>query len=113
MAALGGMVFVMNSQTVQPTVWGTNFTFTIWTVLLLGGATTVLGPIVGGIVFFALFAFIQKVLEGMVALHWLGTLSIPQVGQIRLILVGLALMLLVIFRPQGLFGNKKETLFNG
>ena len=82
-------------------------------MLLLGGATTVLGPIAGGVVFFTLFAFIQKVLEGLVAIHWMGSLTIPQVGQIRLILVGLALMLLVIFRPQGLFGNKKETLFNG
>jgi branched-chain amino acid transport system permease protein len=27
-------------------------------------------------------------------------------------LVGLALMLLVIFRPQGIFGNKKELSFS-
>jgi branched-chain amino acid transport system permease protein len=27
-------------------------------------------------------------------------------------LVGLGLMLLVIFRPQGIFGNKKELYFN-
>ncbi|MFM1956849.1 MAG: hypothetical protein RLZ41_248, partial [Actinomycetota bacterium] len=31
----------------------------------------------------------------------------------RYLLVGLVLMLLVIFRPQGLFGNKKEMQFNG
>ena len=30
------------------------------------------------------------------------------VGQIRFMLVGLALMLLVIFRPQGIFGDKRE-----
>jgi neutral amino acid transport system permease protein len=30
------------------------------------------------------------------------------VGAIRLILVGLGLMLLVIFRPQGIFGDKRE-----
>ncbi|MDF2664251.1 MAG: branched-chain amino acid transporter permease, partial [Microbacterium sp.] len=28
------------------------------------------------------------------------------------ILVGIGLMLLVIFRPQGIFGNKKELSFN-
>jgi branched-chain amino acid transport system permease protein len=35
------------------------------------------------------------------------------VAQSRFILIGLSLMLLVIFRPQGLFGNKKELQFNG
>ena len=32
-------------------------------------------------------------------------------GQLRFILVGVALMLLVIFRPQGILGNKKELTF--
>jgi branched-chain amino acid transport system permease protein len=31
-----------------------------------------------------------------------------QVGQVRFMLVGLGLALLMIFRPQGLFGNKQE-----
>ena len=30
---------------------------------------------------------------------------------LRYILVGIALMLLMIFRPQGVFGNKKELAF--
>ena len=34
-----------------------------------------------------------------------------QAGQLRYILVGVALMLLMIFRPQGVFGNKKELAF--
>jgi branched-chain amino acid transport system permease protein len=84
-----------------------------WTILLLGGAATILGPIVGGMVFFALLMFIQNILEGLVNLGLLPFLDIAQVGQIRYLLVGLVLMLLVIFRPQGLFGNKKEMQFNG
>jgi branched-chain amino acid transport system permease protein len=31
-----------------------------------------------------------------------------QVGQVQFMLVGLGLMLLMIFRPQGIFGDKKE-----
>jgi branched-chain amino acid transport system permease protein len=113
LASLGGMIFVMSSQTNQPSTWGTNFTFMIWTILLLGGAATILGPIVGGMVFFALLMFLQNILEGLVNLGLLPFLDIAQVGQIRFLLVGLVLMLLVIFRPQGLFGNKKEMQFNG
>jgi len=112
-AAFGGMIFVMSSQTNQPTNWGTNFTFITWTILLLGGAATILGPIVGGMVFFALLMFLQNILEGLVNLGLLPFLDIAQVGQIRYLLVGLVLMLLVIFRPQGIFGNKKEMQFNG
>ena len=35
-------------------------------------------------------------------------MNVNQVGIIRQILVGLMLMALMIFRPQGLFGDKKE-----
>jgi branched-chain amino acid transport system permease protein len=31
-----------------------------------------------------------------------------QVGQFRFMLVGLLLMLLMIFRPQGIFGDRRE-----
>jgi branched-chain amino acid transport system permease protein len=38
-------------------------------------------------------------------------MSSIQAGTVRFILVGVALMLLVIFMPQGLLGNKKELTF--
>ena len=41
----------------------------------------------------------------------LGWMTSTQSGQIRFILVGIALMIIVIFRPQGIFGNKKELAF--
>jgi branched-chain amino acid transport system permease protein len=112
-AAFGGMVFVMSSQTNEPQNWGTNFTFITWTILLLGGAATILGPIVGGMVFFALLTLIESFLEILVNNGLLPFLLIEQVAQIRFLLIGVILMLLVIFRPQGFFGNKKEMQFNG
>ncbi|MFM7030321.1 MAG: branched-chain amino acid ABC transporter permease [Micrococcales bacterium] len=111
--ALGGMVFVISSQTNQASTWVSNFTFMTWTVLLLGGATTILGPVVGSATFFMFLMFVQQLLQGLVNIGALPFLSIAQVGQIRYLLVGLFLMLLVIFRPQGFFGNKKEMQFNG
>ena len=111
-ASIGGMIFVLNLSNVQPQVWTTNFTFTIWSVLLLGGAATILGPIAGGMIFIAVISVTQGIMGGLVELGWLPFLSQPDIAQIRLLLIGLSLMLLVIFRPQGLFGNKKETQFN-
>jgi branched-chain amino acid transport system permease protein len=113
LAAIGGMIFVINLSNVQPQSWGTTFTFMIWTVLLLGGAATILGPIVGGMVFFVLLSVTQGLMSGLVDIGALPFLTLPQVGQIRFLLIGFALMFLVIFRPQGIFGNKKELQFNG
>jgi branched-chain amino acid transport system permease protein len=112
-ASIGGMIFVLNLSNVQPQVWTTNFTFTIWSILLLGGAATILGPIAGGMIFIALISLTQGLMSGLVELGLLPFLTQPDIAQIRLLLIGLSLMLLVIFRPQGLFGNKRETQFNG
>lgn len=112
-ASIGGMLYVLNMSNVQPSAWGTNFTFMIWTVLLLGGAATVLGPIAGGMVFFVLLMLTQNIIGGLVDMGVISFLSPPQVGQIRFLIIGLSLMLLVILRPQGIFGNKKEMQFNG
>ncbi|MEY4390972.1 MAG: hypothetical protein RLZZ400_715 [Actinomycetota bacterium] len=112
-ASVAGMIFVLNLSNVQPQTWTTNFTFTIWSVLLLGGAATILGPIAGGMIFLALISITQGLMGAMVDLGWLPFLTPPDVAQIRFILIGLSLMLLVIFRPQGMFGNKRETQFNG
>ena len=35
------------------------------------------------------------------------------IGVLRFAIVGLMLMLLMIFRPQGLFGNRKEMALDG
>jgi branched-chain amino acid transport system permease protein len=84
-----------------------------WTLLLLGGAATVLGPIGGGMVFFVLFLFLRNFLQGLQGAGFLPFISQDQANQIPFVVMGAALMLLVIFKPQGFFGNKKETQING
>lgn len=111
--AFGGIVFSIDSLTVQPTVFGTNFTFMCWTLLLLGGAATVLGPIAGGMVFFVMFLFLRNLLQGLQGAGILPFITQDQANQIPFVVMGATLMLLVIFKPQGFFGNKKETQING
>jgi neutral amino acid transport system permease protein len=111
LGALAGVVFIL-PRAVQPGNYGTALTFFIWTALLLGGAATVLGPIVGAMVFWALLSLTSGVINGLRSAGVLEFVSNTQAGQIRFIIVGVALVLLVVFRPQGIFGKKKELSFN-
>jgi neutral amino acid transport system permease protein len=109
--ALAGVVFIM-PRSLQPGNYGTALTFFIWTLLLLGGAATVFGPIVGSMLFWGVLSLTNGVISGLRESGILGWMTSTQSGQIRFILVGIALMIIVIFRPQGIFGNKKELSFS-
>lgn len=110
LAAAGGIVYALPSA-VSPGVYVTSLTFFVWTALLLGGAATVFGPLLGSLIFWALQTFLSNVLPALASAGLLFGLSQIQAGTLRFILVGVALMLLVIFMPQGLLGNKKELTF--
>jgi branched-chain amino acid transport system permease protein len=54
--------------------------------------------------------FVEQVLRQAVEQNYIPDwlINANQVSQVRFMLVGLGLMLLMIFRPQGIFGDKKE-----
>jgi branched-chain amino acid transport system permease protein len=109
-AGVGGIVYALPSA-VNSGVYVTSLTFFVYTALLLGGAATVFGPLVGSLIFWVLQTLLSNVLPAMVQAGILPFMSQIQSGTLRFILVGVALMLLVVFRPQGIFGNKKELTF--
>jgi len=108
--SLAGMIFIL-PRAVVPSNYQTTLTFFIYAILLLGGAATVLGPIVGSIIFWVLLSFFSGFIARAVEAGWLPFMSNVQAGQLRFILVGVAIMLIVIYKPQGIFGNKKELAF--
>ncbi|MCA4133538.1 branched-chain amino acid ABC transporter permease [Arthrobacter sp. M4] len=111
LGALAGLLFTIPRGSVQPANYATDLTFFLWTVLLLGGMSTVLGPIVGAMIFWAVLSLTQNLLSGLIESGAVTFISTVQAGQLRFILVGVALMLLMVYRPQGVFGNKKELAF--
>lgn len=111
LGSIAGIIFIL-PRAVQPANYTTGLTFFIWTIMLLGGAATIFGPIVGAMVFWVVLSLTQGILYGAIESGAITFISTTQAGQIRFILVGVALMLLVIFRPQGIFGNKKELSFS-
>jgi branched-chain amino acid transport system permease protein len=107
--ALGGVVFAVSRQSVVPDSLGTALTFFAYVALVLGGAARVMGPVLGSIVFFFLSAFVDVALREAIDADVITFLVANEVGVVRNILVGLGLMALMIFRPQGLIGDKREV----
>lgn len=105
---LAGFIFALSRSAVQPDLYSTELTFYAYTVLILGGTARILGPIVGSAIFWVLLILVKTGLEEAVNTGAITFITVNQVGAINLMLVGLGLMLLLIFRPQGIFGDKRE-----
>ncbi|WP_109471459.1 branched-chain amino acid ABC transporter permease [Ornithinimicrobium cavernae] len=110
LGALAGSLMAINTQALTPDVFMPILTFYLWTIMILGGASRIMGPVLGAIVFWFLLTFLDSLLRqaigtGVIPSGWLES---SDVGAIRFAFVGLGLMLLMMFRPAGLLGKQKE-----
>ncbi|MBA3282670.1 MAG: branched-chain amino acid ABC transporter permease [Acidimicrobiia bacterium] len=110
LGCLAGFVTGWGNAVVQPDNFSTETTFYAYTIVILGGAARVFGPVVGAAIFWALLSLTDNILSQAKDAGYIpdAILTGFQVGQVRLMLVGLGLMALMIFRPQGLFGDRRE-----
>ena len=110
LGCLGGFMTAWGNAVVQPDTFGTETTNFALTIVILGGAARVLGPVVGAVIFWTLLSLTDNVLNQARDAGYISesVLSTPQVGTVRFMLVGLGLMALAVFRPQGLFGDRRE-----
>ena len=61
------------------------------------------------ILFWAVLSFLGSILSDLSANPTVAQfMNADQASNVRLMLVGLVLMLLMIYRPQGIFGDRKE-----
>jgi branched-chain amino acid transport system permease protein len=109
---LAGFMTALRQAATNPDDYFTEVTFFAYTVLILGGAARVLGPVVGSIVFWFLInvlgGFFDEATAGPDPLIPPSIMTENQASLVRFIVMGLALMLLMIFRPQGILGDRKE-----
>jgi len=110
--AFAGFMTALRSASIGPSFFATDVTFFAYTVLLIGGAARVLGPVVGSMIFWflitALGIFFSQATTGADPLIPASIMTSTQASLMRFIFVGLGLMLLMIFRPQGIFGDRRE-----
>lgn len=120
-ATFAGMMFSLSRGSVQPDNYSRDTTFFVLTALVLGGLAKVTGSIVGAMLYWGISQFISvflfeltKAWGGKVEIFGIPIISNPsQVGSYVQIALGLMLVLLMVFRPQGLFGNRKEMALDG
>lgn len=101
-AGIAGAFFAWQITTVYPTNFDPLVTFNAWTIVVLGGAGSNAGTLLGAVIFWGYDALTRFILPQ------LGLVDNAQSGAFRIMVIGLILMGLMIWRPQGLLGNKDE-----
>lgn len=98
-AAVAGALMALNISVVYPNSFSLDVMFTGAAILMLCGLGNYLGIAYGSLLLWV-------VLESARFVDL--PLSSDRVAAIRLLIVGLVLIIVTIFRPQGLFGSKQE-----
>lgn len=106
--ALGGVLWSFGAS-VAPDSMGRPTTFWVWTLLLLGGAATIFGPVLGSVLFWTSLSLVKGLATMFIPDSWLAP---TELEPFSLVLVGVTLMLLVIYRPQGILGDRRELAIN-
>lgn len=105
-SGLIGMFGALNASLnhfIYPVLLEPGVTFSVWIILIIGGKKRVLGGLVGAIVTLLLFDFF---IELYVPVPRAYAQMIPN---LKMMLYGLTLILVLMFKPSGLLGEKKRN----
>jgi branched-chain amino acid transport system permease protein len=101
LAAIAGFFLAINLRFLVPDEFLPIFTFIGYAVLVIGGVANYWGVAAGAVI-------LWTVLEGLRFLEL--PLSETRIAALRFLLLGVVLILLMAFRPQGIFGKREEMV---
>lgn len=101
-AGIAGALYAWQQTSVYPNDFQPQTTFDAWIMVILGGAGNNFGTILGAVIFFAYDSATRFVLPQIVPLDDV------RLSAFRIMVIGLLLMILMIWRPQGILGKKEE-----
>jgi neutral amino acid transport system permease protein len=101
-AGIAGAFFAWQLSAIYPDNFQPQITFDTWIMVILGGSGNNVGTILGAVIFFSYDALTREVLPRIVPLDE------ARLGAFRIMVIGLILMVLMIWRPQGILGKKEE-----
>ena len=105
LAGIAGLFYAWEFSFFSPDDFQPLLTFFAWMILLLGGLGRVWAVPVGALVFGFIFAGTRFL--NFAPFSWFAS---DERAYLRLIIVGLIILVLVLVRPQGLLGNKREMV---
>jgi branched-chain amino acid transport system permease protein len=105
LAGVAGLFYAWEFSFFSPDDFAPLLTFFAWMILLLGGVGRVWAVPVGAVVFGFIFAGTRFL--NFPPFSWFAS---DQRAYLRLIIVGLVILVLVLVRPQGLLGNRREMV---
>jgi branched-chain amino acid transport system permease protein len=101
LAAVAGFFLALNLRTLAPDDFEPLFTFIGYGVLVLGGLANYWGVAIGGMIMWLL-------IEGTREIEL--PITPEKEAALRFVIVGVLLILLMAFRPQGIFGKREEMV---
>ncbi len=114
-AGVAGAFYAWQLTTVYPSNFETLVTFNAWIIVVLGGAGNNAGTLLGAVIFWAYDALTRFMLPAIVqstVVHSIfpaiELLNDERQGAFRIMVIGLILILLMVWRPQGILGKKEE-----
>lgn len=102
-AGLAGALWAFYLKYLNPRQFLPLLTFEGWMIMVLGGAGNNWGVALGALLYHGLYRITRPLEQSGI-----GGLTGHQVAALRVMVVGLVLVLLMMFRPQGLLGRKEE-----
>ncbi|MCF4966097.1 branched-chain amino acid ABC transporter permease [Nostoc sp. CMAA1605] len=101
-AGVAGAFFAWQISAIYPDNFQPQLTFDSWIMVILGGSGNNVGTILGAVIYFAYDAITRELLPKIIPLDE------ARLGAFRIMVIGLILMVLMIWRPQGILGKKEE-----
>ncbi|PPS41000.1 branched-chain amino acid ABC transporter permease [Chroococcidiopsis sp. TS-821] len=101
-AGVSGALLAWQLTTIYPDNFQPQITFDAWTMVILGGAGNNVGTLLGAVIYWAYDAITRFALPAIFPLDE------ARLGAFRIMVIGLILMLLMLWRPQGILGKKEE-----
>jgi branched-chain amino acid transport system permease protein len=100
LAGLAGTIYAFSVGFINPDSFGLNASISVFTMVILGGAGTALGPLLGALVLTLVPA----------ALTFVDVFPAGQAGAVQQAVFGVLLVVMVIFRPEGLIGRTQRRV---
>ena len=105
---LSGALYASFIKYISPTLFMPVLTFQVWAMLIVGGSGNNRGALLGSVLVWALWTgsgtLVQAILPSSMQVKG---------GAFQIVLIGLVLMLVLLFRPRGIMGSRKAVVFAG